>query len=79
MNSATYIKLSEQEVDKLNLCSRSMEGHPSKSKIIHGLIDVGTVTAIKTLQREGLLTQSELDYWLTTLPEFHQQSINNLN
>ena len=78
MKSSTYIKLTEEEVDKLNLCSRSMEDHPSKSKIIHGLIDVGTVTAIKTLQNEGLLTQSELDYWITTLPEFHRRRIEEI-
>ena len=70
-----YIRLTKEELAKIEIIKRSISDQTTTVKILQGLIDSGFVIALKTLYREELMDDKEFNNWLKTLPRFHQEQL----
>ena len=70
-----YIRLTKEELAKIEIIKRSISDQTTTVEILQGLIDSGFVIALKTLYREELMDDKEFNNWLKTLPRFHQEKL----
>ena len=75
MKSKSYLRLTVEEVEKLNLCCKSIIGNYSKHEVVSGLIDGGFATALESLYSEDLITDQEFNDGLDKLPEYLQEKV----
>lgn len=82
IESDTYIKVTPDELDKLDLVISSIstkpdgtEGKPTKYEVITGLIDGAYGAALINLYRENLITKKEFAQRVTILPPYMQSHI----
>ena len=73
--SRSYIRLTLEEVEKLNLCRKSIIGNYSKHQVMSGLIDVGFANALENLYEEDLITEDEFKEGLDKLPDYLQEKV----
>ena len=75
IKSKSYLRLTVEEVEKLNLCCKSIIGNYSKHEVVSGLIDGGFATALESLYSEDLITDQEFNDGLDKLPEYLQEKV----
>ncbi len=75
IKSKSYIRLTVEEVEKLNLCRKSIIGNYSKHQVISGLIDGGFATALESLYSDDLITDDEFNKGLDKLPDYLQEKV----
>ncbi len=75
IKSKSYIRLTVEEVEKLNLCCKSIIGNYSKHEVVSGLIDGGFATALESLYSEDLITDEEFNEGLDKLPDYLQEKV----
>ena len=75
IKSKSYIRLTVEEVEKLNLCCKSIIGNYSKHEVVSGLIDGGFATALESLYSEDLITDQEFNEGLDKLPDYLQEKV----
>lgn len=75
ITSKSYIRLTVEEVEKLNLCRKSIIGNYSKHQVISGLIDGGFATALESLYSDDLITDDEFNKGLDKLPDYLQEKV----
>ena len=75
ITSGSYIRLTVEEVEKLNLCRKSIIGNYSKHQIMSGLIDGGFANALENLHTEDLITEDEFKKGLDKLPDYLQEKV----
>jgi len=73
--SKSYLRLTVEEVEKLNLCCKSIIGNYSKHEVVSGLIDGGFATALESLYSEDLITDQEFNDGLDKLPDYLQEKV----
>ncbi len=70
MRSDVYIKLTEEDLEKLEIISCSFEEEVSRQKILQGGIDLMFSTALEVLLREEMITQENFENGLEMLPDY---------
>ncbi len=75
IKSKSYLRLTVEEVEKLNLCCKSIIGNYSKHEVVSGLIDGGFATALESLYSEDLITDEEFNEGLDKLPDYLQEKV----
>ncbi len=73
--SKSYLRLTVEEVEKLNLCCKSIIGNYSKHDVVSGLIDGGFATALESLYSEDLITDEEFNEELDKLPDYLHEKV----
>ena len=64
-----YIKLTEEDLFKIDIIKSAIEEEVSTNKIVSGMLDQGFCTALWVLKREGGITPDALEYALEHVPE----------
>ena len=65
----SFIRLSPQQVSKLEVMKQSIEEPVTRKDIIDGMIDSGYVVALNTLYHEGLLSKKTYEDGLKLVPD----------
>ena len=71
----SLIRLSPQQVSKLDLMKKSIEEPVTRKDIINGMIDSGYVVALKTLYDERLLYKKTYEDALKLVPDYMRGDI----
>ena len=64
-----YIKLTEEDLFKIDIIKSAIEEEVSTNKIVSGMLDQGFCTALWVMKREGSITPDALEYALEQVPE----------
>lgn len=67
----SFIRLSPQQVSKLEVMKHSIEEPVTRKEIIDGMIDSGYVVALKTLYDAGLLSKKTYEDGLRQVPDYY--------
>ena len=67
----SFIRLSPQQVSKLEVMKQSIEEPVTRKDIIDGMIDSGYMVALKTLYDEGLLSKKTYEDGLRQVPDYY--------
>ena len=70
MRRDVYIKLTEEDLEKLEIISCSFEETVSRKTMLQGGIDLMFSTALEVLHREERITQENLENGLEMLPDY---------
>lgn len=77
VKSRSFIRLTQDEVEKLNTCIHSIStkpngvtGKPSKHQVITGLIDGAYAVALKSLYESDLISDAEMRLGIDQLPDY---------
>ena len=66
----SFIRLSPQQVSKLEVMKQSIEEPVTRKDIIDGMIDSGYVVALKTLHDAGLVNKRDYQKSLAQMPDY---------
>jgi hypothetical protein len=66
----SFIRLSPQQVSKLEVMKQSIEEPVTRKEIIDGMIDSGYVVALKTLYDAGLVNKKDFERSLAQIPDY---------
>ena len=66
----SLIRLSPQQVSKLEVMKKSIEEPVTRKDIIDGMIDSGYVVALKTLYDAGLVNKKDFEKSLAQIPDY---------
>ena len=69
-NKPSFIRLSPQQVSKLEVMKQSIEEPVTRKDIIDGMIDSGYVVALKTLYDAGLVNKRDFERSLAQIPDY---------
>ena len=67
----SFIRLSPQQVSKLEVMKQSIEEPVTRKDIIDGMIDSGYVVALNALYDEGLLSKKTYEDGLKLVPDYY--------
>ena len=67
----SFVRLSPQQVSKLEVMKQSIEEPVTRKDIIDGMIDSGYVVALKTLYDAGLLSKKTYEDGLRQVPDYY--------
>jgi len=70
ISSDVYIKLTEEDLEKLEVIDCSFEEEVSRKTMIKGGIDLMFATALEILHREEMITQENLENGMEMLPDY---------
>jgi Fe2+ or Zn2+ uptake regulation protein len=67
----SFIRLTPQQVSKLEVMKHSIEEPVTRKEIIDGMIDSGYVVALKTLYDAGLVNKKTYEDGLRQVPDYY--------
>jgi len=70
-----YIRLSEEDLFKIDVINSAYEEDVSKKVIIREMINVMLKSALEILHEENLITEDAFDYAADLLPDYLEQDL----
>jgi Fe2+ or Zn2+ uptake regulation protein len=67
----SFIRLSPQQVSKLEVMKHSIEEPVTRKEIIDGMIDSGYAVALKTVYDAGLISKRTYEDGLKQVPDYY--------